>query len=232
MPAVERKIIYGVWFKEMDRGQADPTKKPVGGLWEFLVEANVANYFGMTTYDMVEDYVPPLATEDSIVGVRGYEAVKTYQLDPLTAPSGTSKKVEGYSRLAGAAPSGYKKNRGILIPTKEKYIAKVWNNATQQTINKEKIRHKSFQFPGFFTKSMVQQFVGCIITKKYPERFKFYGGKYVPMKRFTPGRFHALTVGAWPITKEQYEKGLQAQSLTEAVPDKTRRRRSRRVQKA
>ncbi len=230
--AVERGIVYGVWFKDKDRGRADPTRKPVGGIFDFHLEKNVADYFGIALFDEQQnEYIPPKASpETSLVEVRGYEAVKTYQLDPLQAPSGTTKKIEGYTRLRGAAPRGRRKTRTIIVPTRERYNSKQWNNSLQEYETVQKIREKSFSFPAFFTLSMVHQFLGCIITKKYPLKFWPQGGGEIFFERHDPGKFGGMTVGAWPISQAEMARGLDAQSLVEAVPQAERRQKSRRKQ--
>jgi len=223
---VQRAIIYGSWFKTVDLGQQDPTAKPIGGNFIFRIEKEVADYFGVTTYE--EGVLPVNPTkkldESFLSKVRAHTAINTYQLDPLKAPSATTKNIPEHYRFKRSG-SGGKATRSVLLILPERYDTKRWNKSTQKKEPYKAWRTKSFAFPAYFDNMMVMQFLGCIITKKFPVGIKL--GRGTP-EGFVPadtGKIPGFLSGAWPITDTEAAKGVEGASLTAAVPQEERKKK-------
>lgn len=223
---VQRELVYGTWFRTIDRGNEDPSAKPEGGNFIFHIEKNLADYFGTTTYDpgTVIRTDPTELTASVLSTVRTSAALKTYQLDPKTAPSGTERAVESYKRLSrGAKAKGRRATRQVTLVLAELYDTERWHEPTKAMVKKKAFRRKSCVFPAFFDNSMILQFLGCIIKQKYPLEIIIKGGDTHPFRTAKEGKIDGFDSGAWPITETEAAKGVQGASLTAAVPLEERR---------
>ncbi|MBP0008825.1 hypothetical protein [Roseofilum sp. Belize Diploria] len=223
---VQRDLIFGTWFRTIDRGREDASAKPEGGNFVFRIEKKLAEYFNVTTYEVgtVIQSNPTKLTAAVLSEVRDSKALKTYQLDPKVVPTGPERPVGKHKRLSkGAKPKGRKATRQVTLILPEIYETKRWNKTTQEEEAFKDYRRKSCVFPLFFDNSMVLQFLGCIIKKNFPLEIVLGGGASHPFRIAEEGKIQGFDSGAWPITNTEAAKGVEGASLAAAVPIPERR---------
>ncbi|MBP0011476.1 hypothetical protein [Roseofilum sp. Belize Diploria] len=116
-----------------------------------------------------------------------------------------------------------KKSRKVILTLAELYDTERWNRTTQQNESAKAYPTKTFNFPAFFDNSMVMQFLGCIIKKKFPLKVHLGNGDPISWIPADPGKLDGFESGAWPITQTDFAKGMIESSLSAAVPLRERR---------